>query len=345
VSGWLQARTGLRELRAAWLRPSLPESANSWLSLGGLLLLALALQIATGVLLLLYFVPDTDQAFESVRRIRREVPFGWLVQLLHTHAANWMVALVALHLLRVTYLGAYKQPRELVWWLGCLLFLLTLGAALTGYILPWSQMSYWATTVVTASFEYLPFVGHEALRAVRGGESVGPATFSRAFAAHVSLIPLAMLALVALHLRMLRRAGLAASPRRASAAERLRPFYPDFALRYAVQAVAFLIALFALLTFAPNLFFPAEHLLPADPFDTPPNVKPEWYFLWAYELPRLVPEQVALPLQGLALGLLFALPFLDRGPERDPRERRAILTLVAAGVVAVGVLSILGALA
>jgi len=348
MRAWVEARTGVGEALAACLLPRLPARANSWLSLGGILLLVLALQLVTGVLLLFYFVPDTDRAFESVRQIAREVPYGWLVQLLHTHGANWMVALAALHLLRVAFVGAYKEPRELVWVVGCLLFLLTLGAALTGYILPWSQMSYWATTVVTASFEYIPFVGHDALRAVRGGDIVGPATFSRAFAAHVSLIPLAMLALVAMHLALVRRAGLSTPPRRAHAPaepEPLRPFYPDFALRYALQAVGFLLVLFALLFFVPNLFFPYEHLLPADPFDTPPDVKPEWYFLWAYELPRLLPEWLALPLQGLALAVLFALPFLDRGPHRHPRDRPWIVGLLGLGVVVVVALSILGALA
>ena len=330
--GWLERRTGLREfVRRHSTGFEVPEESGSGLSLGGVLVVALALQLVTGILLLLYFVPDTEGAFESVRSLMRDVPYGWLIRLVHAHGANLMVAVVFVHLFRTAFQGAYKDPRELVWVSGCVLFVLVLGASLTGYILPWSQMSYWATTVVTASLEYVPFLGNDLVRFIRGGEFVGDGTFRRAFAAHVALIPLLLLAVVAAHLALVRRAGLAGRARRRVAdepASPLVPFFPRVALRYALGIVAFLFVLMALVFYAPNLFFPADHQVSADPFETPPNVKPEWYFLWAYQLPRLIPEALALALQGVALVVLFALPFIDRSPHRHPRDR----PLISAGL-------------
>ncbi len=349
LGDWLDERLGLR---AGWRKHfsdyRLPARSNRPFALGGLLVFIFGLQLATGILLLFYYVPDPEHAFESVRHIMREVPYGWLIRLLHAHGANLMVLVLFVHLFRVAYLGAYKSPRELTWITGCALFLLILGSALTGYMLPWSQVSYWATTVVTASLEYLPVVGHDLVLLARGGEMVGPVTFRRAFAAHVGLIPLVLMGLIALHLYLVRRHDIAPPPLRAAEPPReeaTRPFFPDFALTYALTIVGFLLVLFTLILFAPNLFFPVDHFLPANPFETPPNVKPEWYFLWAYQLPRLIPEALALPLQGLAVLALFALPFLDRSPHRHPLDRPLITAGLTLAWMALVALSILGYLA
>jgi ubiquinol-cytochrome c reductase cytochrome b subunit len=344
---WLERRTGLGDRLARARRFEVPEERASRLSLGGVLAFALVLQLGTGVLLLLHFVPDPSGAFESVRALMRDVPYGWLVRLFHAHGANLMVALAFVHLFHTAFQGAYKEPRELVWMSGCVLFLLVLGSALTGYILPWSQMSYWATTVVTASLGYLPGIGPSLVEGVRGGELVGAATYRRAFAAHVGLLPLAILGFVALHVALVRRAGLAEKPRRRGDARASRrvPFHPAISLRYALHGVAFAIALVALVFFAPSLFFPADHLVPADPFETPPNVKPEWYFLWAYQLPRMIPALLALGLQGLAVAALFALPFVDRSPDRHPLDRPWITAGLALALAALVALSVLGYLA
>jgi ubiquinol-cytochrome c reductase cytochrome b subunit len=348
VRAWLERRTGFGAFLARHTTQFLvPEESGRGLSLGVVLVFALALQIATGALLLIHFVPAPEHAFDSVRALMRQVPYGWFVRLVHVHGANLMVAAVFVHLFATAFRGAYKAPRELVWITGCALLLLVLGAALTGYILPWSQMSYWATTVVTASLSYAPFAGDALVEFVRGGEVVGASTYRRAFAAHVSLIPLALLLLVAAHLALVRRAGLAERPRRRRdrGEPRLVPYFPRVALRHALAVVAFQLLLFGCVFFAPNFFFPAEHLVAADPFDTPPNVKPEWYFLWAYQLPRMMPEALALALQGVAVAVLFALPFLDRGPARHPLDRPLFTLLLAAGVALLLVLSVLGYLA
>jgi ubiquinol-cytochrome c reductase cytochrome b subunit len=345
VLQWLETRTGLAGLLRRHGREfAVPEESGTPVSLGAILVFVLLLQVATGVLLLVHFVPDPAAAFESVRGLMREVPYGWLVRLLHAHAANWMVAVLFLHLFRAAFQGAYKQPRELVWVSGCVLFLLVLASALTGYILPWSQMSYWATTVVTASFAYVPFVGADLVYWARGGEFVGDATYRRAFAAHVGLLPLLLLAVVAVHLALVRRAGLAPRVRRrADTATSVRvPFYPRIALRQAISIVGFSILLLVSVFFVSDLFFPAAHGVPADPFETPADVKPEWYFLWAYQLPRLMPEGVALLLQGVAIAALFALPFIDSGPDRHPLDRPVITTGLVLALASLVVLSVLG---
>lgn len=326
----------------------LPSRANSWGAIGGLLLFMLLLQAVTGALLLVHFVPEVDAAFASVEHIMRSVSYGWLIRLVHAHGANWMVVALFVHLFRVALTAGYKEPREVTWITGCVLFILVLGWALTGYILPWSQLSYWATTVVTASIQYVPFVGEELVAWVRGAELVGPSTFRRAFVAHVALLPAAVFVVLAVHLALVRRHDPSSPPIRRgtpTTPDRSIPFHPHFVVRYGILAVGYLMLLVAGVIFAPMFFFPAETLIPADPFDTPPNVKPEWYFLWAYQLPRMMPESLALVLQGVAVATLFALPFLDRSQYRHPLDRPLVTgAIVSGGVVLVG-LSILGWLA
>ena len=258
---------------------------------------------------------------------------------MHVHGANLMIIALLAHFFHVAIRGAYKQSRELTWMIGFLLFALTLGAALTGYILPWTQLSFWATTVSTSSLESVPFVGQQLVSLARGGELVGAATFRRAFAAHVTVIPLAMCALVALHVVLLHRNGLTAAPRRGSAVEpdeAAIPFYPDFVAKYAILITGTLVVLFSLVFFASGTFVSPESLVPANPFETPPNIKPEWYLLWAFELTQLVPEWIAFVLLTVVLGLLFGLPFLDRNRLRHPLDRPWVmgaLLLVAAALI------------
>jgi len=346
VLDWIDERTGVREIwRSQFSDYQIDEASRSWLTLGGLVLFIFALQIVSGTLLLFHFVPDTSAAFESVRTIKREVPFGWFIQAVHGHGANLMVVAVLCHMLRIAYLGAYKDGRELNWIAGCLLLAMTLGACLTGYILPWNQVSYWATTVVTSAMENVPLIGPDLLLWVRGAPSVGPETFRRAFASHVALIPLSMFALVGLHLYLLRRNGSSPHPARKDAPGgeiQTRPFYPDFVLQDALVFVAYLGLLVALIVWAPNLFSPPASFLPADPFDTPPGVKPEWYFLWGYQLLRMMPEFLALLVQGAAFAGLVALPFLDRSPHRHPRDRPWVMLAIAIAAAILVALTVAG---
>ncbi|MEE8580322.1 MAG: cytochrome bc complex cytochrome b subunit [Myxococcota bacterium] len=343
---WIDHRIALREwVRRRILSARVPARGRAWQSIGFLLLLLFGLQLASGVLLLFHFSPHPDHAFASVTRIMREVPFGWLIRLAHVSAANLMVLLVFLHLFRSAFVGAYKEPRELTWITGCILFLLTLGLALSGYILPWSQLSYWATTVVSSSLEYLPLVGHALLRVLRGGDLVGPATFSRAFASHVVLLPLLLLIVLVVHLALIWRTGLAGpaqrkgSPPNPSATE---PAFPGFALRVVATGVGLVMLIVALAVFWPDLFLPEESFQPANPLETPPAVKPAWYLLWAYQLPRMMPEALALLLQGIAVAGLFALPFLDRSPHRHPLDRPLVTLGIGLALLVLILLTVLG---
>jgi len=339
---WLDARLGWRragERMSAW---QIPAATGVLHTLGGVLAFVLLIQFASGALLLFHFSPAPDDAFASVRGLMREVPFGWFLRLLHAHGANWMMALIFVHLFHTAFTGAYQAPREILWMSGCALLLLLLGASLTGYILPWSQMSYWATTVVTATVGYTPLIGDDLMRWVRGGDAVGEATFHRAFAAHVALLPVAIVAFLALHVEQVRRHGLApAQLGRTAGRVGTMPFFPYGVRRYALSIAVFLFFFLVGIFFAPNLFFPPEHFEPANPLLTPPRVRPEWYFLWAYHLPRIVPERVALLMQGVGVLALFGLPFLDDGA---PRRRSWITAGLATALLALIVLGVLGAL-
>lgn len=339
---WLDDRFGWRragERMSAW---RIPAATGVLHTLGGVIGFLLLIQLVSGALLLLHFVPEPDHAFASVRALMREVPFGWFLRLLHAHGANWMMALLFLHLFHTAFTGAYQAPREVMWMSGCALLVLLLATSITGYILPWSQMSYWATTVVTASAGYTPLIGDDLVRWVRGDEWVGDVTFRRAFTAHVVLLPVAVVALLALHVEQLRRHGLA--PAQLGPTSRRTgtlPFFPYGVRRYALSIAVFLFFFLAGIFFAPNLFFPPEHFEPANPLVTPPRVRPEWYFLWAYHLPRVVPERISLLIQGVGLLALFGLPFLDDG---EPRRRSFITAGLAAALLVLIVLGVLGAL-
>lgn len=211
---WLDERIALREVVKSQLTGYyLPENLNLWYSLGGLSLFIFLVQIVSGILLLVYYVPHVDFAYSSVQRIMNDIPYGWLVRLVHAVGGNLMMAVVLLHMLSVLFMGSYKKPREFHWMSGFLLLLLTMGVSLSGYLLPWSQLSYWATTVATNSAGAVPFIGPALVRFLRGGEIVGPPTLARFFALHVALIPMMMAALVAVHLFLIRRTGISEPPR------------------------------------------------------------------------------------------------------------------------------------
>jgi quinol-cytochrome oxidoreductase complex cytochrome b subunit len=307
------------------------------------LLFGILLQIATGVLLLLHYAPDTEDAFDSVRRIMWDVPFGWLFRLAHVHGANLLIVIALVHLAVVAVRGGYKAPRELVWITGCLLLVLLLAAGVTGYALPWSQLSYWAVTIVTSALESVPLLGDPLLRLVRGGEVVGAPTLRRAFAAHVVLVPATMVALVALHVFLIGRSRLAGVPERARRERESRSSALAPGLEYALWVVLFLLLLSVLVFLAPGLGMPSAAFAPADPLHTPLDLRSEWFMLWAYHLFRVVPSWLAFTLQLLLLLALLALPFVDRSPHAHPMDRPWILASMVAIALGVVVLSVLGA--
>lgn len=347
---WLDVRIGVGEVIERELTGYLlPRNINWWYSLGSVLLTIFMLQVATGILLLVYYVPSADKAFTSVTAIMNEVPFGWLIRMVHAVGSNLMVVVVLLHLLSVLFMGSYKRPRELNWLSGFLLFNLVLGISLTGYLLPWSQLSFWATTVATSSIGAIPVIGDPLMEFVRGGKLVGPPTLGRFFVLHVAVIPLGIGALVGAHLFFLKRTGISTPPFGLSdttnswQGERYQheghpggiPFFPNYALADATAIAIYLALFLAVVFFNPYLFFPADAFVPANPFLTPAHIKPEWYFLPNYQTLKIFPSEfLGLAVQGAAMTFLALLPFIDRGRERHPLKRPLFLCGALGGIIA-----------
>jgi ubiquinol-cytochrome c reductase cytochrome b subunit len=245
-------------------------------------------------------------------------------------------------------MGSYQRPRELNWVSGFILFTLIQASSLTGYLLPWSQLSFWATTVASNSANAIPLVGPELVAFLRGGELVGPPTLGRFYALHVAVIPAALAAGIGAHLFFLKRVGISTPPFNLSApakpwsGEKYRcedhpggiPFFPDYALQD-LTSIALCMALFlGVVFFAPTLFFTPESFLPANPLLTPAHIKPEWYFLANYQTLKIFPsELLGLTVQAVAMTLLALLPFIDRSRERHPLKRPLFLTGFTVGLL------------
>ncbi len=208
---WLDERLGLTTIYKVVLDRKVPK-VNWWYTLGSATLFLFTLQVITGIFLTVYYVPTPDHAYDSVNYIMQDVSFGWLVRGIHHWGASLMVLFVFLHMLRVFYMGAYKYPRELTWIIGVLLFVLTLGMGFTGYLLPWNQRAYWATTVGTQIAGTPPIIGPWITRILRGGEEISALTLSRFFALHIWMIPALMAVLIAVHLYLVIRIGISNPP-------------------------------------------------------------------------------------------------------------------------------------
>jgi ubiquinol-cytochrome c reductase cytochrome b subunit len=345
---WLDERSGIRQfVRSQLFDYLIPATTNRWYSLGFVVLLFVGIQFVTGLLLLFYYVPDASRAFESVERIMHEVPFGWLIRLVHVHGANAMMIALLAHLVVVVVTNAYKKPRELHWLTGCLLLFTTLGLCFTGYLLPWSQLSFWATTVGMKIVESVPFVGPTLMQYFQGGYVVGPTTLGRAFAFHASLLPALLSVLIVIHIILVRHTGISPLPTATKTqARKKRRFFPGFVIEDLAVGLGALSVFCAVLFFAPHLYLPHEAFDKADPFVTPLHVKPEWYFLAQYQVLRLIPNKtLGILSQLLAFGALVLLPFLDRGEVRNILRRPVFLGGVIVVVLGLVALTIMGALA
>ncbi|WP_029911033.1 cytochrome b [Pelobacter seleniigenes] len=357
VMDWLDSRLGIREIMHANMGGYLlPRNINIWYTLGAVLLAMFGLQFLTGILLLIFYVPDTEKAFTSVTAIMNSIPYGWLIRYLHVVGSNLIIVLLLLHMLSVLFMGSYKRPRELTWLSGFIIFNLGLAFCLTGYLLPWSQLSFWATTVATDAAGAVPVVGDFLVEFLRGGPSVGAPTLGRFFALHVMGLPMLFLGLVGFHLFCVRRIGISSPPfgddyRPLEPARSFHhdehpggvPFHPNYTIKDLSMVFFALAALVAITFYAPWLFIPPDALEPADPFTTPAHIKPEWYFLWAYQTLKIFPSKLlGLASQGAAMGFLAVLPFLDRSPERRPAKRPVFVTLYLLGILLFVGLSIWG---
>ena len=339
---WVDTRIRGRELLDALLHVRIPIEARTFY-FGGITMFLFGVQVVTGTLLALYYSPTPDAAYDSVQRITSDVAFGWLIRSVHHWAANLMILFLALHLGRVFLQAAYKYPRELTWVVGSGLLLVTIGFGFTGYLLPWDQKAFWATTVGTEIAGSVPMVGDALLSLLRGGADVTGATLSRFFGIHVLVLPLSLAGLLVIHLVFVHQQGLAnptkpeprpGTPEALEAHKgRTLPFFPDYILD---EVIAWYVVLGILVVLAS--LFPAGLEDKANTLETPQHIKPEWYFLAVYEALKLVPRIVGVVGPMIGLVILILLPFIDRN--REVRLRRRPLAALVGFVVLVAMIGL-----
>lgn len=329
LAEWLRDRLALGGLVELAARKRVPIHRHSWLYLlGGAAFFLFLLQVASGCLLMLYYQPTEDAAYESVQQIMTAVPYGWLIRSVHVWGAHLFLAVAVAHLLTTLWAAAYRPPRELTWVSGTLLLAGALGFGFSGYLLPWNELSYYATRVGTALPASLPGVGPVLVHVLRGGDQVSGATITRFYAAHVFFLPVACGALLALHLLLVQLHGLSLPVGRAAGPVReQRPFFSEFLL---LEACGWL-PLFGLIV-SLAVLLPAELGVRADPLQpAPAGIKPEWYFLFMFQTLKYVPEWLGVCFFALLAVFLVGMPFCDRSAARGVRSRW--LSAVCLGLV------------
>ncbi|HEV3215289.1 MAG TPA: cytochrome bc complex cytochrome b subunit [Vicinamibacterales bacterium] len=340
IVDWVDERLNLAGVRHFMQEKGVPIHAQKiWYYLGGLTLFLFMVQVASGILLLLYYRPSSAEAYESVQFIVSQVEFGWLIRNIHSWSANLLILAAFGHMFSVFFLKGYRKPRELTWVSGVFLLFLMFGFGFSGYLLPWNELSFFATKVGTGMAGAVPIVGTPLMRFLRGGDDVTGATLSRFYAIHVAILPAICTMLVGLHLLFVQRQGMSIpikAARRQRLGERIKqmPFFPDYILRDVLVwyvAIALLAALAA--------FYPWELGKKADAFaPVPAGIRPEWYFLAVFHTLKLLPshvlgiegERLGILGFGLAAAILVAVPFLDRRASKDePSPAFTVLGLVA----------------
>jgi len=300
------------------LRKPLPRHVSWFHTLGSMSLFLFISQVVTGILLLVYYRPTVNEAFESVKFIMTTAYMGWLFRQIHAWGAQLMIVVVFLHMLRTYFMGSYKKPREVTWLLGVCLFLATLIFGFTGYLLPWNQLAYWATTVGTELAGAVPLVGEWIKTLLRGGSAVGSETLSRFFVIHVIVLPWIMFFLIIAHLVLVRLQGIATLERvgEEKPVKEGIPFFPHHMLK---EGIVFFILFGVLITL--SILVPFDLGEKANTLQTPYAVKPEWYFLPFYQILKCFPKLLGIFVVAIGPAALFLWPFLDRSKERMPSKR------------------------
>jgi ubiquinol-cytochrome c reductase cytochrome b/c1 subunit len=321
-----------------------PRNFNYFWNFGAIATVMLVLMIATGVVLATNYTPHVLMAFDSVERIDRDVPQGWLIRDLHMNGASFFFIAVYIHIFRGMYYGSYKAPRELLWILGVIIFLLMMATAFMGYVLPWGQMSFWGATVITNLFSAIPVVGESITTWLWGGFAIDNPTLNRFYALHY-LLPFIIVAVVALHVIALPVHGsnnpLGIDPR---GPQDTVPFHPYYTMKDGFGVVVFLIIYAGVTFFAPDYMGHPDNYIPANPLVTPEHIVPEWYFLPFYAILRAIPDKLGgvLAMFG-AIGVLFVLPWLDTSRVRSATFRPIYKWFMLVLVIDVIVLGFCGA--
>jgi cytochrome b6 len=352
IPSWLEERLPLTPVREFLGKKEVPLFHGTvWYYMGGISLFLFAVQVITGILLLLYYQPGEATAYESVQFIVGQVQFGWLVRELHSWSANLFILFVFLHMFTVFFTRAYRKPRELTWMSGMVLLVLGLAFGFSGYLLPWNELSYFATRVGSDVAGSVPLVGHFLLRLLRAGDDVSGATLTRFYGIHAAVLPAIFTLVLALHLALIQIQGMsvpAEFEKLPDSRRRGMKFFPNFLLR---DVMLWLLVLNVLAMLA--VFFPWELGQKADPLvPAPAGIKPEWYFMFMFQSLKLLPAHV-LFIEGERLGTLlfgigaviwFCVPFLDRRTLTGERPRvllwfGILLTLFMAVMTAWGYLA------
>ncbi len=338
VLTWVDARFPLISTWKAHLTEYYaPKNFNFWYYFGSLAMLVLAIQIVTGIFLTMNYKPDANLAFASVEYIMREVPGGWIIRYMHSTGASAFFICVYLHMFRALLYGSHRKPRELLWIFGVLIYLVLMGEAFFGYLLPWGQMSYWGAQVIINLFSAIPFIGPDLSLWIRGDYVIADATLNRFFALHVIAFPLVLLGLVMAHLLALHEVGsnnpdgIDINKHKDANGVPLDgiPFHPYYTVKDILGVVVFLIVFAIIVFFAPEMggyFLEANNFIPADPLKTPSHIAPVWYFTPYYSILRGVPplfnsQFPGVVAMGVSVMILFALPWLDRGAVKSIRYR------------------------
>ncbi len=307
-----------------------PKNLNYWWTFGGILAVCLVIQILTGVILAMHYTPHKDFAFDSVEHIMRDVNYGWLMRYVHANGASMFFLAVYIHMFRGLYYGSYKEPREMLWILGVVIFLLMMATAFMGYVLPWGQMSFWGATVITNILGAIPVIGESIRTLLWGGPSVDNPTLNRFFSLHY-LLPFAIAGVVVLHIWALHIPGNnnPAGIEVKNVKKDTVPFHPYYTVKDGFAIVLFLILFAVFVFFNPNGLGHPDNYIEANPLSTPAHIVPEWYFLPFYAILRAITFNIgpiSSKLGGViamfgSIGVLFILPWLDTSKVRSMRYR------------------------
>jgi ubiquinol-cytochrome c reductase cytochrome b subunit len=332
--GWLNKRLPVD----AFMRDQLtgyyaPKNFNFWYFFGVLSLVALVIQLVSGIFLTMHYKVGEATAFDSIEYIMREVPYGWLLRYIHSTGASAFFIVVYLHMFRAFLYGSYKAPRELLWLFGMLIYLALMAEAFMGYVLPWGNMSFWGAQVIINLFGTIPVIGPGLVEWIRGDYGIADATLNRFFSLHVAAVPLVLLLLVVLHLVALRHNGsnnpdgIEIKARKGADGNPLDgvPFHPYHTVKDIVAVGAFMILFTVIVFFVPTfggLFLEAPNFEPANALSTPEHIEPVWYFTPFYAILRAVPDQqMGALLMAASLVFFMFLPWLDRSPVKSVRYR------------------------
>ena len=343
---WLEERLGWRAAQELIEHKDVPRHRHTiWYYFGGMTLFLFGVQVCTGILLLLYYRPSAETAFESVQFIMTEVQFGWLIRSVHSWSANLMIGAAFIHMFSTMFLRAFRRPREITWISGVLLFFLSLAFGFSGYLLPWNKLAFFATKVGTDIAGVVPLIGPFLLRFLRGGDEVTGATLTRFFGFHVAILPAVATVFVSVHLYLVQKHGMSTPPSVDSRSAPRMKFIPDFLLRDLVGWLAAITLLAALAA-----IFPWELGEKADAFaPAPAGIKPEWYFVFMFQTLKYIPAKI-LGFDGEVLGILFfgvlgllllITPFISAPEAR--RGGRSWLTPV--GILVIAYIIVLSAMA